>query len=38
MLGTRRVRFYFGSETVETLGSNLAWDGEFLCNPALITH
>ncbi len=38
MLHTRRVRFYFNSEAVESLDGALAWDGEFLYNPALISH
>ena len=38
MLHTRRVRFYFGGETVESLDGSLAWDGEFLYNPALISQ
>lgn len=37
MLNVRRVRFYFGSEQVESLGSSLCWDGEFLYNPSLIS-
>ena len=35
MLNVRRVRFYFGDKQVETLGTDLCWDGEFLYNPAL---
>ena len=35
MLNVRRVRFYFGGAQVESLGSDLCWDGEFLYNPAL---
>lgn len=34
----RRVRFYFGGEAVDSLGSSLVWSGEFLYNPALINH
>ncbi|MDD6050703.1 MAG: GerMN domain-containing protein [Clostridiales bacterium] len=34
--GTRRMRCYFGGEAVESLGSSLVWNGEFLFNPALI--
>ena len=37
-LNVRRVRFYFGGEPVEDLGSSLVWNGEFLYNPALISH
>lgn len=37
MLHVRRVRFYFGGEQIESLGSSLCWDGEFLYNPALIS-
>lgn len=37
MLNVRRVRFYFGGMQVESLGSSLCWDGEFLYNPALIS-
>lgn len=37
MLNVRRVRFYFGGEQLENLGSNLCWNGEFLYNPALIS-
>ncbi len=36
MLNVRRVRFYFGGKQVESLGSSLCWDGEFIYNPALI--
>ncbi|MBQ7137923.1 MAG: GerMN domain-containing protein [Clostridia bacterium] len=35
MLNVRRVRFYFGGAQVESLGSSLCWNGEFLYNPAL---
>ena len=38
MLDARRVRFYFGGETVQSLGGDLAWDGDFLYNPALISQ
>lgn len=37
MLRTRRVRFYFGGEVAQHLDGDLAWDGEFLYNPALIS-
>lgn len=37
MLNVRRVRFYFGGAQIESLGSSLCWDGEFLYNPALIS-
>lgn len=37
MLNVRRVRFYFGGKQIESLGSDLCWDGEFLYNPALIS-
>ena len=35
-LSVRRVRFYFGGEALETLGSATVWNGEFLYNPARI--
>lgn len=35
-LGVRRVRFHFGGETREELGSALLWSGDFLYNPGLI--
>lgn len=35
-LQVRRVRFFFGSEMADALGSALLWSGEFLYNPALI--
>ena len=35
-LSVRRVRFYFGGEALEALGSATVWNGEFLYNPALI--
>ena len=38
MLDVRRVRFYFGGEALDSLGSDLVWSGEFLYNPALISH
>lgn len=38
LYGLRRVRFYFGGEAVDSLGSSLVWSGEFLYNPALISH
>lgn len=38
LLGVRRVRFFFGGESVESLGSSLVWNGEFLFNPALISQ
>ena len=37
-LNIRRVRFYFGGNAVDSLGSDLVWRGEFLYNPGLITH
>ena len=37
-LNVRRVRFTFGGEAVQSLGSSLVWSGEFLYNPALISH
>ena len=36
-LNIRRVRFYFGGEALEALGSATVWNGEFLYNPALIS-
>ena len=36
-LNIRRVRFYFGGEALEALGSTTVWNGEFLYNPALIS-
>ncbi len=36
LMNLRRVRFYFGGESVENLGSDLIWDGEFYANPGLI--
>lgn len=38
LAGVRRVRFYFGGEAVDTLGSSLVWSGEFLYHPGLIIH
>lgn len=38
LLNVRRVRFYFGGEAVDSLGSDLVWSGEFLYNPAMISH
>ncbi len=38
MLEVRRVRFYFGGEGLDSLGGDTVWSGEFLYNPALITH
>ena len=35
-LQIRRVRFFFGSQSVETLGGSLIWSGEFLRTPGLI--
>ncbi len=35
-LKLRRVRFYFGGEAVESLGSDLCWSGEFLYHSGLI--
>lgn len=37
-LGVRRARFFFGSKTVDSLGAELLWSGEFLVNPGLIIH
>ncbi len=37
-MSVRRIRFYFGGETVDSLGSSLAWSGEFLYHPALISQ
>ena len=37
VLNVRRVRFYFGSTAIDSLGSTLCWNGEFLYNPALIS-
>lgn len=37
-MNVRRVRFYFGGEALESLGSQTVWNGEFLYNPALISH
>ena len=34
-LELRRVRFYFGGSSVDELGSDLTWSGEFLYNPAM---
>lgn len=34
--GAARVRFFFGGQTVESLGGQLYWAGEFLVNPSLI--
>ena len=34
-LELRRVRFYFGGSSVDTLGTDLLWSGEFLYNPSL---
>lgn len=34
----RRVRFYFGGTSVDDLGGDVLWSGEFLYNPSLITH
>lgn len=35
-LRVRRVRFYFGGETVDRLDSDVLWSGEFLYNPGVI--
>lgn len=35
-MNASRVRFFFGSEMVETLAGSLYWGGEFLLNPGLI--
>lgn len=37
LLDVRRVRFYFGGEAVDRLGSDVIWSGEFLFNTALIS-
>ncbi len=37
VLSVRRVRFYFGGEEIEGLGSSLVWNGDFLYNPTLIS-
>lgn len=34
-LGVRRVRFYFGSQEVADLGSDVIWRGDFLYNPGV---
>lgn len=34
-LPVKRVRFFFGSQSVDTLGSELVWSGEFLHNPGM---
>lgn len=38
MLDVRRVRFYFAGSQSDTLNDTVAWDGEFLYHPALISH
>lgn len=38
LLNVRRVRFCFGGEAIENLGSDLCWSGEFLYQPGLIAH
>lgn len=38
MLHVRRVRFFFGGETADTLGGSLMWSGEFLVNQQLVTQ
>ena len=35
-VGVQRVRFYWYGEVLETLGGEIAWDGVFLLNRALI--
>lgn len=35
-LRIRRVRFFFGSESVDLLDGDVVWSGEFLYNPGLI--
>jgi hypothetical protein len=35
-LDVRRVRFYFGGYSLDTLDGDLIWSGEFLYNPALV--
>ena len=37
LLSVRRVRFYFGGEVMDNLGSDVVWSGEFLYNPALVS-
>ena len=37
-LNLRRVRFYFGGRELESLGSELLWNGEFLYTPSLMAH
>lgn len=37
-MDVRRVRFYFGGETVDSLGDDLVWSGEFLFSPHLVTQ
>ena len=37
-LGVRRVRFYFGGETIDTLDDQLLWSGEFYYHPSLLTQ
>ena len=32
----RRVRFFFDGQSVETLGGQILWGGEFLLCPGLI--
>ena len=34
-LQLRRVRFYFGGSSVDSLGADLTWSGEFLYNPGM---
>lgn len=38
MMQVRRVRFYFGGETVDTLGGSLMWSGEFWVNQQLVVQ
>lgn len=35
LLNVRRVRFYFGSEAVDSLGGSLVWSGEFFVSEQL---
>lgn len=34
--GSRRVRFYFGGRSIDTLDGPILWSGEFIYNPGLI--
>ncbi|MBQ8200915.1 MAG: GerMN domain-containing protein [Clostridia bacterium] len=37
-LHVNRIRFYFAGETLEHLGSDLVWSGEFLHNPGMLNR